>query len=325
MDNYNEFIELLKSFKRENNIGENEDEHSPSILYNGFSCENLDDISTYRLHLENLCSKALSDIKRSVDKLIIERDNGHMLDIFFNGKLNDFKEVEEIINQRDTDNEKRRIKYHIAALDGEYNGVSLDADGIAIYNQFRDAVRGEELYYRNSIDREGLLEYCLSETELFKSNANIFFILTEKEQRDITKKAKQKLEELHYLYCLTNKEEETNKAVKINIKQEKDFRSYLHHDNKAALMEKLHELLDGERGKIVAITIKALEKLGFIAVLSQRAALYKSMADEFGDIGASQGLNKFYNELSLIDTKDLKLKQLNEEVQHQMEILSKVR
>lgn len=293
MDNYNEFIELLKSFKRENKIGENEDEHSPSILYNGFSCENLDDISTYRLYLENQCSKALSDIKRGVDRLMIERDNGHMLDIFFNGKLDDFKEVKQIIDQRDSDNERRRIKYHIAALDGEYNGVSLDADGIEMYNQFKDAVRGEELYYRNSIDREDLLEYCLPETEFFESNANILFILAEKEQRDMVKKAKQKLEELHSLYCPPNKEEKNNKAAKINIKQEKDFRSYLHHDNKDALINKLHELIVGKRGKLVATIIIALEKLNFIGGYETRATLYNVMRDEFGDIGANAGLNDF--------------------------------
>lgn len=323
MENYNEFVGLLKSFKRENKIGENEDGHSPSILYNGFACENLEDISNYSLHLENQCSKAISDIKKGVDKLMIERDNIHMLDIFFNGKLDDFKEVQEIIDKRDADNEQHRIKYHIAALDGEYNGIALDIDGIEMYNQLRDAVRGEELYYRNTIDKEGLLEYCLPETDFFKSNANILFILAEKEQRDIVKKAKQKLEELHNLYCPSKKEGENSKVAKTNPKQEKDFKSYLHHNNRDVLMDKLHELLDNEKGRVVAITIKALERLGYISVLGQRSILYKCMENEFGYIGAHQGLNEFYNKLN--DENPKNYTSLKNELQHQIDILSRVK
>lgn len=303
MDNYNEFIELLKSFKRENNIGESEDKHSPSILYNGFSCENLDDISAYSLHLENQCSKAISDIKKGVDKLMVERDNVHMLDIYFNGKLDDFKEVQEVIEKRDADNEKRRVKYHIAALDGKYNGILLDADGIEMYNQFRDAVRGEELYYRNSIDREGLLEYCSPEIKFLKDNANIFFILAEKEQRDIIKKAKQKLEELHYLYCPPQKEE-NNKVAKDNGKQVIDFRSQLHYENKDALMMKLHEMFKGRKGKFIAITLKALECMKILPYLElNRSVVYDAMRLEFGEgIGSNQSFDPILNNLKSKDS-----------------------
>lgn len=313
MDNYNEFIELLKSFKRENNIGQNEDEHSPSILYNGFSCENLDDISAYSLHLENQCSKAISDIKKGVDKLMIERDNTHMLDIFFKGKLDDFKEVQEIVDKRDADNTKRKIVYDSAASYGEYNGVSLGADGIEMYTQFRDAVRGEELYYRDSIDKEGLFEYCLPEAKIYKTNAMIFFILAEKEQRDMVKKAKKKLEELYTLYCPQTKENE-KKIEKVLSKQEKDFRSYLHHDNKDALIEKLHDLIDGKKGKVVAITIKALEELGFMSVPDSRSALYKTMRVEFGDIGTDQSINPIMNNHEQYQSEIKQQKKILEEV-----------
>lgn len=325
MENYSKFIELLKTFNKEDRAGEIAEEYSSSIFYNGFPCENLDDISTYKSHLEVLYSKAFSDVKKGIDKLMIERDNAHMLNIFFKGKLDDFKEVQEIVDQRDADNTKQKIKYESAASYGEYNGVSLGADGIEMYNQFRDAVRGEELYYRDSIDKEGLLEYCLPEAKIYKSNAMIFFILAEKEQRDMVKKAKKKLEELYALYCPQIGENE-KKIEKVFSKYEKDFRSYLHHDNKDALIEKLHELIDGEKGRVVAITIKALEKLGFIAVLSNRSALYKSMEKEFGDIGAYQGLNKFYNDLSAKELEtEAYLKTLKAQLQHQVDILSQVK
>lgn len=79
----------------------------------------------------------------------------------------------------------------------------------------------------------------------------------------------------------------------ITKKQEKDFSTYLHHDNKDALIDKLHELIDGKRGKLVVTIIIALEKLNFIGGYETRAALYNAMRDEFGDIGANAGLNDF--------------------------------
>lgn len=313
MENYSKFIELLKTFNKEDRAGEIAEEYSSSIFYNGFPCENLDDISTYKSHLEVLYSKAFSDVKKGIDKLMIERDNAHMLNIFFKGKLDDFKEIQEIVEQRDADNTKRKIKYDIAASYGEYNGVSLDVEGIEMYKQFRNSAIGEELYYRNTIDKEGLLEYCLPEAEIYKTNAMIFFILAEKEQRDIVKKAKKKLEELYALYCPQTGENE-KKIEKAFSKHEKDFRSYLHHDNKDALIEKLHELIDGKKGKVVAITIKALEQLGFISVTDTRSAIYKAMRKEFGEIGTDQSINPIINNFTQYDSEIEQQKRILKEV-----------
>ncbi|MDH8700936.1 hypothetical protein M2138_000270 [Dysgonomonadaceae bacterium PH5-43] len=77
-------------------------------------------------------------------------------------------------------------------------------------------------------------------------------------------------------------------------KEIKDFRDYLHHNNKEALMEKLHELVDGQKGKDVAITIKALERLNYIDILTNRKAFYESMEKEFGYIGTEQSINPTY-------------------------------
>jgi hypothetical protein len=55
-------------------------------------------------------------------------------------------------------------------------------------------------------------------------------------------------------------------ANKVNTgKPQKNFVDYLHHDNKDALMEKLHELLDGKNsGKYVAQVLEALENKNYL-------------------------------------------------------------
>jgi hypothetical protein len=75
--------------------------------------------------------------------------------------------------------------------------------------------------------------------------------------------------------------------------QPKLFMDYLHHDNKPALMEKLHALLDGKKGKVVALTIKALQKLGYVAGYKSNSALFDTMREEFGEIGTPSGINTF--------------------------------
>jgi len=74
-----------------------------------------------------------------------------------------------------------------------------------------------------------------------------------------------------------------------------NFIDYIHHHNKPALMNKLHELLDEAKGKNVAITIAALIKLSFLVGYPSKAVLYNSMRNKFGEIGANSGLNSFLN------------------------------
>ena len=73
------------------------------------------------------------------------------------------------------------------------------------------------------------------------------------------------------------------------------FNDYLYHENKPALILKLHELLDNTKGKQVAIVIKALQSLNYIAGYSSKSILYSSMRKEFGEIGSDSGLNDFLN------------------------------
>ena len=85
-----------------------------------------------------------------------------------------------------------------------------------------------------------------------------------------------------------NKEKQENTE-----KTQRTFAGYLHHKNKEALIEKLHELLDGQKGKNVAIVIRALTELAYINIKGNE--LYRVMQEEFGEIGAISNINDFLN------------------------------
>lgn len=77
------------------------------------------------------------------------------------------------------------------------------------------------------------------------------------------------------------------------IKVEKTFESLLHHDNKVALMNTLHKLLDDTAGKDVAIVVKALCKLGYLNIPNNKNELYRIMEATFGKIGTASNLNVY--------------------------------
>jgi hypothetical protein len=79
-------------------------------------------------------------------------------------------------------------------------------------------------------------------------------------------------------------------------KPQKVFSDYLHHSNKGALMKKLHELLDGKKGKYAATIIRALKECGYLVGYESYNKLYESMKTEFGEIGNISGINSFLNE-----------------------------
>lgn len=319
LENYNLLITALKSF---NDFGTecNEDNETVIETYNSFPCNTPSEIQEYGEYLESLYEKAFFEIKKTMDDFLIKTNGFDLAKVFLNSKVDDFQNLSKIIEKRNEKITKDKCNY-------SYYDEIEDEFAQCFERELYLIKRGEELYYRNSITLQDLVseDEFSSLKSLGSLKAIVSHIVMEKYQRDLTQKMHNQLQELQKVYSFAPQEEVQKSLKKSSThKIEKDFRSYLHHNNKDALIEKLHELLDGNKGKVVAITIKALEKLNFIAVLSQRATLYKSMEKEFGDIGAPQGLNKFYSELNLIDTKNLKLKQLNEELQHQIEILSKV-
>lgn len=77
------------------------------------------------------------------------------------------------------------------------------------------------------------------------------------------------------------------------ISKNKKFEDYLHHDNKEKLLEVLHTLFDGKKGKDVAVILLALQELGIIYLGGNRSEIYRSMREEFGDIGSSSGINDY--------------------------------
>lgn len=331
MENYNNFIELLRKFECKS-ISEFDDESDEIIgekrLYNGFPCNEFEDIDDYERHLKKLFKAAFVDIKQAVDGLLLNSNSPSLLDVFFQSKIDDLTGIEKVIGERNEEVTRAKANFeHIwhqskEEFDQE-GGTDFDKRQIEFFGGWSRWKRCEELYYRDDIDTQRLAEEGLS---IKDSAADICFayVVMEKQQRDMIKSTKNRLNELYAIYCPNqDTEKESKQPQKTKVQVEKDFRFYLNHGNIDALVEKLHELLDGEKGKVVAVTIKALEKLKFIKVLKHRAALYKAMRNEFGDIGAFQGLHDFYNKLS--DENPKMHANLKQDLQHQIEILSKIK
>lgn len=331
MENYNSFIELLKrfdigrSFERVDEWGNEIDENGNIIdtfSYNGFPCDRFEDIEVYENHLNDLFKIAFIDIKKAVDGLLINSNNPSLLDIFFKSKIDDLNELEKIIEKRNDEVTEKKIDnsflYHEAKKNFEEDGGGDDVDTaksiIEMFEDFWMWKRYEELYYRGNMDMFELAEK-VPLIDRYRVR-RIVPIIMEKGQRDMIKSTKDRMGELYGIYCPKQNEVKEEKQSKTtNHQVEKDFKSYLHHDNKDALVDKLHELLDGKKGKVVAITIKALEQLGFISVSDSRSAIYKTMRVEFGKIGSDQSINPIMNNS----------KQYSLEIEQQVKILKEVK
>ena len=94
----------------------------------------------------------------------------------------------------------------------------------------------------------------------------------------------------------TDEQSQTNtNKVNTSKPQLTPFIDYLHHDNKPALMEKLHELLDGRRGREVAKVLMALEDKHYLTIPTKELDnVRKSMILVFGGIGTKQSVNNYY-------------------------------
>ena len=76
---------------------------------------------------------------------------------------------------------------------------------------------------------------------------------------------------------------------------QKEFRNYLCHSEKDAIMTKLSELLNEARGKEVAMIIKALTNLKILVWGGRRSELYRLMRTEFNFSVTDSGINDFLN------------------------------
>lgn len=81
------------------------------------------------------------------------------------------------------------------------------------------------------------------------------------------------------------------KPKKVGRKVE-SFRDYLlvDEDKKDALLIELHKLIEGQRGKSVALVIYACVDMGWL-----RKPTFSQVKDEFGDIGSDTGYNNYVN------------------------------
>lgn len=70
----------------------------------------------------------------------------------------------------------------------------------------------------------------------------------------------------------------------------KTFKDRVIAKNKEETLNKLHSLIDGKRGKNVALVVVASVEMGLI-----EKPTYKEVKSEFGDIGAESGYNKYLN------------------------------
>lgn len=80
-----------------------------------------------------------------------------------------------------------------------------------------------------------------------------------------------------------------------SIKQDSGFRSCLHvqDDKQEELLKKLHSLIDGKKGKGVALVIGSCVELGLMT-----KPTFGVLKAEFGDIGNKSGFDTYYREFS---------------------------
>jgi hypothetical protein len=134
---------------------------------------------------------------------------------------------------------------------------------------------------KNSLISEKQRDFSTKLDEALRSVASVQFQLNQPE----TKKSQPEIAE--------QSESKTNKAN--TGKPQQDFVNYLHHDNKDALMKKLHELLDGRRGREVAKVLMALEDKHYLVIPTKGLdKVRESMILIFGNVGTKQSINNYY-------------------------------
>lgn len=288
---------------------------------NGFTCDT-DGLYEYENHIKKLYKDYFNQIDNLILNLLCNR-NDNSFSQFISHIVTKIKNIK--ISEQERDKATKRRIDRVSKLERE------SMDNIALgYERIRRSSQLEYDFLNSNINLRELRNAIKTESQDEKSvwNLNIneippryWCLRVEKIRREYLEKALVRLKELSESYSTTNNNQQASLKNKTQV-ETKDFIAYLHHDNKNALVEKLHELIDGKRGKLVVTIIIALEKLNFIGGYETRAVLYNAMRDEFGDIGANAGLNEFYNKLS--DENPKNHSSLKDELQRQMEILRKV-
>lgn len=261
--------------------------------WHGFPCDT-DGVYEYNLYIKELYIDYFNQVDSLILNLLCNRSDNSFSQFIshITTKIRNIK-----ITEQESDKRARKRIDRISKLEKESidNNISLG------YGRIRRNSQLEYDFLNANINLRELHNAIKAESQDKKSvwNLNIdgippryWCLRVNKIRREYLEKALVRLTELSESYSTINNNQQLSLKNKTQVKT-KDFISYLHHDSKDALMEKLHELIDGKRGKLVATIIIALEKLNFIGGYETRAALYNVMRDEFGDIGANAGLNDF--------------------------------
>lgn len=185
---------------------------------------------------------------------------------------------------------------------------------VAIYNTYNE--RREKAFmdieaikpgsFKRDLDKEFAQQLLNTEQSSIEEFVNNFNYVSEGEKSLIMEYANNYLEYTAATY----------KQKLKTIKVEQDFENLLHHNRKTVLMKTLHELLDDATGKDVAIVLKSLSKLGYLAPPSNRNELYRIIRKTFGNIGTTQNLNSFL--------KPDSMKILDAELESTMQILERI-
>lgn len=98
-----------------------------------------------------------------------------------------------------------------------------------------------------------------------------------------------------------SKQEQNNEKP---VKQDEDLTSYLlvQADKQDELLKKLHLLIDGKKGKSVALVIHLCVELG----LMSKKPTFGVLTAEFGNIGNASGFNSYYGKYETSYTKEEK-------------------
>lgn len=208
---------------------------------------------------------------------------------FFNGcksAIGRYKEhIENEYNKRLTENNWTLNSYYQALK----RGLTIDQKGEPIQSHI-DWIENDKKFVKEQ-GYENNRDYCCTIKETGEITESVYDMKYTLYYSDIA--------DLELAITQAKKESDTKKSSINKVQQ--GFSDYLHHENKIALLVKLHELIAGNKGREVAKIIMALEDKRYLIIPTKgMKKMLNSMELEFGNIGSSQSVNNYYRKNSLM-------------------------
>jgi hypothetical protein len=228
---------------------------------------------------------------------IAKRDNFVEFADFFNA-------CRKVINDCKTEIEKKyqkRLHEHDWVLNSIRRGRGVKIEGEIVTDQNDERIKGtikniaegkkfvEERGYKNNGDYK-----CEIEVEKHESNAVMMYSLSYPDIELIGNGLLQAEQELTTTTQPEAAEQSESKTKKANTgKHQQNFVNYLRHDNKDALMKKLHELLDeNTRGREVAKVLEALQEKKYLV---EKSCSTPDVIKAFDIQCSAVAINKYWN------------------------------